>query len=307
MSDNSNTGHGHVFPRPDGVRARCGGPGVCAECSRDLARKNDELAAPTSKKLTRYTPHLNGTAFMGMLKQNETHPEMFGPDYDWTQGPYVLASEADAAIERLTHERDEARNASVPSIATVFSAVEAERNRLMRLLEIERGVVLTRGQALTRALRCFDELLDNVWPNGLPSTVDAVVEQMRHALENEKHSSDETNCIDDKDIRMFLGWLSVELPELHSIETPRLGRAWEKWRALMDTSSPPGTAPTVRDGGPAEAGHSSEKASEHRHTEECWEPASGCDMGRNEKYVSGPVAPGSESGANAKGAGGEKP
>lgn len=35
----SNTGHGHVYLRPDGVRARCGGPGMCAECSRDFARK----------------------------------------------------------------------------------------------------------------------------------------------------------------------------------------------------------------------------------------------------------------------------
>ena len=67
-------------------------------------------------RLTRYTPYVNGTAFMGMLRQNDTHPEMFGPSYDWTQGPYVLASEADAEIdrlraeiERLTRERDEAR------------------------------------------------------------------------------------------------------------------------------------------------------------------------------------------------------
>lgn len=36
--DPLNTGHGHVFPRPDGVRARCGGPGLCAECSRDAAK-----------------------------------------------------------------------------------------------------------------------------------------------------------------------------------------------------------------------------------------------------------------------------
>lgn len=32
-------GHGHVIPRPDGVRARCGGPRLCRECSRDLARQ----------------------------------------------------------------------------------------------------------------------------------------------------------------------------------------------------------------------------------------------------------------------------
>ena len=34
---NPNSGHGHVHRRPDGVRMRCGGPGVCSECSRDLA------------------------------------------------------------------------------------------------------------------------------------------------------------------------------------------------------------------------------------------------------------------------------
>lgn len=34
---NPNTEHGHVRPRPDGVRARCGGPGLCSECSREQA------------------------------------------------------------------------------------------------------------------------------------------------------------------------------------------------------------------------------------------------------------------------------
>jgi hypothetical protein len=32
-----NTGHGHVRPRPDGVRVRCGGPGMCNECSIERA------------------------------------------------------------------------------------------------------------------------------------------------------------------------------------------------------------------------------------------------------------------------------
>jgi hypothetical protein len=34
-----NTGHGHVHPRPDGVKARCGGPGLCSECSREQAQQ----------------------------------------------------------------------------------------------------------------------------------------------------------------------------------------------------------------------------------------------------------------------------
>lgn len=31
----ANEGHGHVRPRPDGVRARCGGPGICSACSHE--------------------------------------------------------------------------------------------------------------------------------------------------------------------------------------------------------------------------------------------------------------------------------
>lgn len=44
-----NIGHGHVFPRPDGMKMRCGGPGLCTECSKDLARKQAPL--PTNTRL----------------------------------------------------------------------------------------------------------------------------------------------------------------------------------------------------------------------------------------------------------------
>ena len=43
--------------------------------------------------------------------------------------------EARKEVERLTRERDEARNASLPGSATVFAAVEAERDRLRAALE----------------------------------------------------------------------------------------------------------------------------------------------------------------------------
>ncbi len=33
---NLNSGHGHVWERPDGMKARCGGAGLCKECSADL-------------------------------------------------------------------------------------------------------------------------------------------------------------------------------------------------------------------------------------------------------------------------------
>jgi NTP pyrophosphatase (non-canonical NTP hydrolase) len=34
------TGHGHVTPNPDGSKARCGGPGICAACSREAVFVN---------------------------------------------------------------------------------------------------------------------------------------------------------------------------------------------------------------------------------------------------------------------------
>lgn len=40
MTNPLNTGHGHVRPRPDGARARCGGPGICPDCSRDQVALN---------------------------------------------------------------------------------------------------------------------------------------------------------------------------------------------------------------------------------------------------------------------------
>lgn len=33
----TNSGHGHVWPRPDGMRARCGGVVLCATCRADAA------------------------------------------------------------------------------------------------------------------------------------------------------------------------------------------------------------------------------------------------------------------------------
>jgi hypothetical protein len=32
-------GHGHVYPRPDGMKARCGGPALCAECGKEAEKK----------------------------------------------------------------------------------------------------------------------------------------------------------------------------------------------------------------------------------------------------------------------------
>lgn len=47
-----NTGHGHVTPRPDGVKAKCGGPMMCGACQQELAAQTGttyvQIAPPFS-------------------------------------------------------------------------------------------------------------------------------------------------------------------------------------------------------------------------------------------------------------------
>ncbi len=47
----TNKGHGHVWDRPDGLKARCGGPVLCKECARDKAAMDqfrEEHSRPNS-------------------------------------------------------------------------------------------------------------------------------------------------------------------------------------------------------------------------------------------------------------------
>lgn len=39
-----NQGHGHVVPRADGARARCGGPGLCSVCAQEKAALEGKVA-----------------------------------------------------------------------------------------------------------------------------------------------------------------------------------------------------------------------------------------------------------------------
>lgn len=51
IASQPNSGHGHVFPRPDGVKVRCAGPAFCKVCALDLAQKQAaEPASPEAKE-----------------------------------------------------------------------------------------------------------------------------------------------------------------------------------------------------------------------------------------------------------------
>jgi hypothetical protein len=44
-------GHGWVTPRPDGMKARCGGPAICSQCALELAQVKSPIVAEWMQSL----------------------------------------------------------------------------------------------------------------------------------------------------------------------------------------------------------------------------------------------------------------
>jgi hypothetical protein len=53
----SGLGHGHVTPNADGSKARCGGPGLCNQCSQEFARTHRQPKA-SHERLYAYVRHI---------------------------------------------------------------------------------------------------------------------------------------------------------------------------------------------------------------------------------------------------------
>lgn len=45
----SDCGHGHVWPNANGMKARCGGPGLCAQCSIDKVAKDNAATGENAR------------------------------------------------------------------------------------------------------------------------------------------------------------------------------------------------------------------------------------------------------------------
>lgn len=54
----TNGGHGHVWARPDGYKARCGGPGLCIPCSLDLTDKIKSMPHPNGSNMAPNKPSM---------------------------------------------------------------------------------------------------------------------------------------------------------------------------------------------------------------------------------------------------------
>ena len=65
----TNSGHGHVYRRPDGLKVRCGGPSICPECAKELAQLCTSLQTPSPDTLS--PACLNSAASASTLSKRE--------------------------------------------------------------------------------------------------------------------------------------------------------------------------------------------------------------------------------------------
>lgn len=73
------SGHGHVTPNPDGSRARCGGPGLCNVCSRELAQKNRmEMPDPVYHPIQLDSEEFKEVRQIGVARPGDTLVITFG-------------------------------------------------------------------------------------------------------------------------------------------------------------------------------------------------------------------------------------
>ena len=80
----TNTGHGHVWTRPDGMKARCGGPTVCRECSRVAAAlaATSEKAERGAQGLTTCNCRWNGDQQVQQCTLHEAHTDAI---HEWAE------------------------------------------------------------------------------------------------------------------------------------------------------------------------------------------------------------------------------
>jgi hypothetical protein len=91
MSINDGQGHGHVKPRADGHRARCGGPTLCKDCAAEKAELDSIIANFNTAVLAQ---NAIGEVFLNQYA--EVFKGLAGP-YDIIKSPPLLK---DAQIKK---------------------------------------------------------------------------------------------------------------------------------------------------------------------------------------------------------------
>lgn len=86
----TNTGHGYVWPRPDGMKHRCGGPALCEQCALDRAESNRARSTDQSRDANGSTVVEMRCFLCGHGPNHEEHGPLGHP---WRAGPVVTEAE----------------------------------------------------------------------------------------------------------------------------------------------------------------------------------------------------------------------
>ncbi|WP_181263821.1 hypothetical protein [Pseudomonas aeruginosa] len=165
----ANVGHGHVFPRADGVKMRCGGPGLCSECTADASRARaalaqrsefhqhlkecaDEVATwPSYKReaLTQPSPKCSTCGGTGMVDDGEIDCYSDGTPFE--NGPVKCVKDCPACKAQPSPAQAE------QPTADDYEEVLADHRRLVREMD-----VLLNGEAYAAKQAMLCDLVSQV-------------------------------------------------------------------------------------------------------------------------------------------------
>jgi hypothetical protein len=112
----TNTGHGHVWERPDGMKARCGGTAICVECAKDHARWGKALAG--------------AGAIPGILSKEDI------PSTEYVEAPDDIRRCAELLVQLIVQEMRDRQGGSYGHKAHLLHAVLMQaQNAVFRVAE----------------------------------------------------------------------------------------------------------------------------------------------------------------------------
>ncbi|WP_121195469.1 hypothetical protein [Pseudomonas aeruginosa] len=173
----TNVGHGHVFPRADGVKMRCGGPGLCSECAADASRARAALAQPSPASdldplnLAQHAEEFN-EAPAEALKPEQAKAERL----DWSSALLDVAVLQEALTSRDSDERMKNMDAGdvIRRAFGKLKEIRAQHDRIVGALRAERdGAIKLLGQSVWQKIERLTQERDAAQAN-----VDALAVQV---------------------------------------------------------------------------------------------------------------------------------
>lgn len=231
----------------------------------------------------------NGSCVAALQAGGATFPQQMAPDTRPLSHMEILSAVAHHASEiaRLT--------AAVPVQCTPDSAVETSCEPVWMLERRHPGGDWTLYYAVYPSRLTAEAAIGNARP---PEIEWRVVEYRKVSPVQETAAPETTGC--EALVRQWHAAVcAMETPDIEAKLTAQR-RVVDAERKLMEWANGPLTEETsahlcgvtslLNTKCDLQAGHDgrhrfAQKAKVHQHTDECWEPDSGCDMGRNEQFV----------------------